>query len=168
MQLEIPLEIVELAAAMAHQGGCRVILNPAPAQPLPDNLYRNISLLTPNESEAELLSGIKVTDEKSAKEASKVLLEKGVQAIVITLGAKGALVVNDKQSEIISGYSVKAVDATAAGDVFNGALSVALAEGKVLKEAVQFANAAAALSVTTLGAQPSAPNREEILRFMKE
>jgi ribokinase len=168
MQLEIPLETVETAAKIANQARNRVILNPAPAQPLPDTLLKSISLLTPNESEAELLTGIKVIDENSAHNAAKVLLEKGVQAIVVTLGDKGALLVSNEMSKIIPGYRVEAVDTTAAGDVFNGGLAVALSEGKTLYDAVTFANAAAALSVTALGAQPSAPGREEIMRFLQE
>jgi ribokinase len=168
MQLEIPLNIVQLASEMVHQAGGKVILNPAPAKPLPDELYKNLSLLTPNESEAELLTGIKVTDENSAVNTVKVMLERGIQTIVLTLGSKGALIASHGTTDVISGYPVKAVDTTAAGDVFNGALAVALAEGKSLKESVQFANAAAALSVTQLGAQPSAPKREAIVNFLQD
>lgn len=168
MQLEIPLDSVIFAARTACQAGKKVILNPAPAQPLPDDLYKNISVITPNESEAELLTGINVTDEKSAGKASKVLLEKGAGAVIVTLGAKGSFVMNREWHALIPGYPVKAVDTTAAGDVFSGVLAVGLGEGRSLKEAVRFATAAAALSVTRLGAQPSAPQRDEILRFLKE
>jgi ribokinase len=167
MQLEIPLETVYYAAEQAVKAGVKVILNPAPAKPLPAELYRKLSILTPNESEAELLTGIKVIDEISALEAAQILLEKGVPEVVVTMGAHGALIVNKDQHQMIPGFAVKAVDTTAAGDVFNGTLAVSLSEGNPLENAVKFANAAAALSVTRLGAQPSAPDRAEILDFMQ-
>ena len=167
MQLESPLETVEAAAELAASNGVQVILNPAPAQPLPDSLLANVSILTPNESEAELLTGVGVDGEKSAEEASAILQEKGIEIVIITLGAAGVYVKSREVSGMISGYQVNAVDTTAAGDVFNGTLAVGLAGKKSLREAVQFANAAAALSVTKLGAQPSAPSREEIEEFMK-
>jgi ribokinase len=166
MQLEIPLETVELATKIADQEGVKVILNPAPAQKLRDSLLKNISIITPNETEAELLTGIVVTDESSTKKAADVLLEKGIETVIITLGSKGALFKSRSESEFVPGYNVKAVDTTAAGDVFNGALAVALVENKSLKEAIRFANAAAALSVTKLGAQPSAPKRDEIKKML--
>jgi len=162
MQLEIPLETVNVAAKIANETDVKVILNPAPAQPLDDSLFQNLTILTPNESEAELLTGISVTDEKSAEQAARVLIAKGVDTVIVTLGSKGALLVTDDVSEMVPGYKVEAVDATAAGDVFNGALAVALAEKKSLNDALRFANAAAAISVTKLGAQPSAPQRGEV------
>jgi len=167
MQLEIPSETVEAAAAIASENDVRVILNPAPAQPLSDELLRHVSILTPNEGEAELLTGVKVESEKDAEAAAKALLAKGVKNALITLGAKGVLAADADSVELVPGFEVKAVDTTAAGDVFNGALAVAIAEGKPLKEAVAFANAAGALSVTKLGAQPSAPSREQIDEFLK-
>jgi ribokinase len=167
MQLETPLETVQAAAELACAQGLRVILNPAPARPLPDALLRRVSILTPNESEAELLSGIKVEDEAALAKAADVLLAKGVQTVILTLGARGAFVATPGCKQLIPGFKVKPVDTTAAGDIFNGALAVALAEGKPLREAVRFANAAAALSVTRMGAQPSAPTRREIERFLK-
>ena len=168
IQLEIPLETVETAAKLAQQAGVKVVLNPAPAQSLSNSLLKNISIITPNESEIELITGVAVTNGASAKKAADKLLEKGVDVIIITLGSKGALLKTTSESEFIKikSYKVKPVDTTAAGDVFNGALAVALAEKKPIYEAVQFANAAAALSVTKLGAQPSAPKRAEIEKLL--
>jgi len=162
MQLETPLETVQAAAELAFRAGAPVILNPAPARDLPDKLLKRISILTPNETEAELLTGIAVTDEKTASRAAEKLRSRGVGTVIVTLGARGAFVAAASVRELVSGFRVKAVDTTAAGDVFNGALAVALGEGRTLLEAVRFANAAAAISVTRLGAQPSAPDRKEI------
>lgn len=166
MQLETPLETVQKAATIASEKGVKVILNPAPACELSDDILSRVSILTPNESEAELLTGIKVESEKDAAAAADALMAKGIETVIVTMGAKGAFVVTADSKELVGGFSVKAVDATAAGDVFNGTLAVAMAEGKPLKEAVRFANGAAALSVTKLGAQPSAPTREEIEKFL--
>lgn len=168
VQLETPLETVAAAAALAAKSGIRTILNPAPAQSLPDELLQKISLLTPNETEAELLTGIRVDGKAAAERAAAKLLDRGVQAVVITLGAKGALAVTRGERLFVPGFPVKAVDTTAAGDVFNGALAVALGEGRSLADAVRFANAAAAISVTRLGAQPSAPTRREIESLLKK
>jgi len=167
MQLETPLETVQAAADLAAKAGVRVILNPAPAQPLPDKLLNGVSILTPNETEAELLTGIAVNDDASAAAAAAKLRARGVRTVIITLGARGAFVATESGEQLVPGFKVKAVDTTAAGDIFNGALAVALAEGKPLDMSVRFANAAAAISVTRLGAQPSAPTRREIERFMK-
>lgn len=166
MQLETPLETVTEAANIAAQAGVQVILDPAPAQPLGDELLKNISILTPNESEAELLTGIKVDDQAGAEKAADALLARGVDTILITLGARGTLLADKKGKQMVEAFKVKAVDTTAAGDVFNGSLAVALAQGKSLPEAIRWANAAAALSVTKLGAQPSAPKRTEIEDFL--
>jgi len=166
MQLETPLETVQAAAAIASEKGVKVILNPAPAQPLSDDILRHVSILTPNESESEILTGIPVENEQDAESAAQVLAEKGVETIMVTMGAKGVFVFSSECKELVPGFKVEAVDTTAAGDVFNGALAVAIAEGKPLKEAVAFANAAGALSVTKLGAQPSAPSRSEIDQFL--
>jgi len=168
MQLEIPVDTVRTAAKIARKNGVKVILNPAPAQKLKDDLLQNISIITPNEIEAEMLTGIKVNDNTSAKQAADILLKKGIETVIITLGQRGAFYVTSKASKLISGFQVKAVDATAAGDTFNGALAVALGESMPLKNAISFANAAAALSVTKLGAQPSAPKRDEIEKLLKE
>jgi ribokinase len=167
MQLETPLESVQAAAETAARIKVPVILNPAPARKLPVELLRRVSILTPNETEAELLTGISVMNEPSAAQAAELLLAQGVQTVIITLGARGAFLANASVRQLVPGFRVKPVDTTAAGDVFNGALAVALAEGKPLAEAARFSNAAAAISVTRLGAQPSAPRRMEIEKFLQ-
>jgi ribokinase len=168
MQLETPLETVQAAAELAARAGVMVILNPAPARVLPDELLKLVSILTPNESEAELLTGISVIDEATAASAADKLRALGVETVILTLGSRGAFVATDSIQQIVPGFQVKAVDTTAAGDVFNGALAVALGEGEPLLEAARFANAAAAISVTRLGAQPSAPDRREIQSLLIE
>jgi ribokinase len=165
-QLETPLATVIAAALVAVKAGVPVILNPAPARALPNRLLKLTSILTPNETEAELLTGIKVIDEAAAARACAKLRARGVRTVILTLGARGAYLADVSGQQLVAGFKVKAVDSTAAGDIFNGALSVALAERKTLRDAVRFANAAAALSVTRLGAQPSAPTRAEIERFL--
>ena len=166
-QLESPLATVQAAAAIAAKAGVCFILNPAPARPLPDALLKLVSILTPNETEAQLLTGIKVTNEATAAKAAAKLLARGVGTVILTLGARGAFVADAAGKQLVPGFKVKALDTTAAGDTFNGALAVALAEGRALPDAVRFANAAAAISVTRLGAQPSAPKRQEIERFLQ-
>jgi ribokinase len=166
-QLETPLETVQAAAELAAAHGVTFILNPAPARPLADSLLKLVAILTPNETEAELLTGIKVDSEATAAAAAQALLAKGCGTVIITLGAKGAFVATLQARFLVPGFKVTAVDTTAAGDVFNGTLAVALSEGKPLAESVRFANAAAALSVTRLGAQPSAPQRQEITHFLQ-
>jgi ribokinase len=166
-QLETPLETIYEAVSIASDKGVKVILNPAPAQKLSDDMLGHISILTPNESEAELLTGIKVDSAEDAAKAADVLMDRGVQIVLLTMGARGAYIVTAEFKEMIPGFKVKAVDATAAGDVFNGALAVAIARNKPIREAVSFANAAAALSVTKLGAQPSAPTKDQIDKFLK-
>jgi ribokinase len=165
MQLETPLATITAAAKLAKKNGVPVILNPAPAAKLPSALLKLVSILTPNETEAELLTGVKVTNEATARQAAGVLLTQGVKNVIITLGAKGAYLCNAHAAALIPTSKVKAVDTTAAGDTFNGALAVALAEGHDLSAAIRFANAAATFSVTRLGAQPSVPTRVEIERF---
>lgn len=162
MQLETPVETVLCAARWAAAKGVPVILNPAPARALPAELFACLSLITPNEGEAELLTGVKVADEASAQAAAAALCAKGVGRVVVTMGSKGAFVYADGQGVLVPAVKVRAVDTTAAGDVFNGALAVALTEGQALAEAVRFAAKAAAISVTRLGAQASAPYRKEI------
>jgi ribokinase len=168
MQLETPLETVRKAAEIAATNRVPVILNPAPARALDDHLLRRISILTPNETETEMLTGIKIRKESDMAKAAQWLLNKGVRAVFITLSSKGVFVASEtkKIRRIIPAIKVKAVDTTAAGDVFNGALAVALAEGRPLLEAARFANAAAAFSVTKMGAQPSAPRRKDIENFL--
>ena len=167
MQLETPMETVQAAAELADRAGVCVILNPAPAQPLPDRLLKLVSILTPNETEAELLAGVRVNNDATAAKAADRLLAKGVPAVILTLGARGALVATKEGKQRVAGFKVRPVDTTAAGDIFNGALAVAWAEGKPLAEAARFANAAGALSVTKLGAQPSAPTRKAIERLLR-
>jgi ribokinase len=167
LQLETPLETVIKAAEIAHAEGVTVILNPAPVQSLPKNLWSNIDFLTPNTAEAEQLSGIKITDLESAKKTAHVILDLGVRHVIITLGDQGALLADRSQQILIPSFIVNTVDTTAAGDTFNGALAVALSDNMPLIDAVKFANAAAALSVTKNGAQPSIPRREEILQFLQ-
>ena len=162
LQLEIPIMTVEYAALTAAENGIKVILNPAPAQKLHDYLLRHTWLITPDETEAGILTGIKIHNESAADNAATTLLNKGVKNVIITMGEKGAYVKSDEFTGMIHGINVDAVDTTAAGDVFNGALAVAVAEGKGLKDAVDFANKAAAISVTRLGAQVSAPYRDEL------
>lgn len=162
MQLETPVETVRAAAQIARDNAVTVILNPAPAQPLDKDLLKCISILTPNESEAELLTGIPVDSPQAAQKAADALRAQGVNVVIVTMGENGALLSTQNASAFVPAFKVDAVDATAAGDVFNGALAVAVAEGAPLPRAVRFASAAAALSVTKLGAQPSAPTRAVI------
>ncbi|MFB3896342.1 MAG: ribokinase [bacterium] len=168
LQLEIPIDTVEYSASVAQAYGVPVILNPAPARKLSPELLADITYLTPNETEASLLSGIKVTDTATAEKAGKVLIEQGVGTVIITLGASGALIVTKEESELIPAPKVKAVDTTAAGDAFNGGLAYSLALGKPLSEAVRFANYVGALSITKMGAQPSMPTLQEIEQFIAE
>lgn len=162
MQLEIPVETVKFAAEKACARGIRVILNPAPACWLSDSLFRCLYLVTPNETEAGILTGSSVFDENSAKEAAEILKNKGVQNVVITMGGLGAYILTDSVSMMVQGMPVKAMDTTAAGDIFSGAMAVAISEGMDIVEAATFANRAAAISVTRMGAQASAPYRNEI------
>ena len=162
VHLETPLPTVTAAIKQAVKADLPVILNPAPAQPLSDELLRRVSIITPNETEAQMLTGVKVTNEVGAKRAAQALHRRGVKTVIITLGARGAFVSSEGIQELMPAFRSKAVDTTAAGDVFNGALAVGLAERLGLRAAVQFANAAAAVSVTRLGAQPSTPRRKEI------
>ena len=139
LQLEIPMQTVEAAAMMAYRLGKKVVLNPAPASKLSAGLLETLYAITPNETEAEAISGIRITDERTAEEAARKIASMGVCNVIITLGAKGALVFDGAHCEIVPAYKTQAVDTTAAGDVFNGALVVALSEGRTLPEAVRFA-----------------------------
>ncbi|WP_394746892.1 ribokinase [Spongiimicrobium salis] len=161
-QLESPMQTVEYLGKLAQKNDLKLVLNPAPAQPLSDELLASLHIITPNQIEAELLSGTKVSDESSARIAAGALRKKGVDIVIITMGSKGAFVQSDTINELIPSPKVQVVDTTAAGDTFNGALLVALAEGKDLKSAVAFANSAAAYAVGILGAQASAPLRKDI------
>ena len=162
MQLEIPIDTVHYIAETAKSKNVRVILNPAPACELPDALLKNIAIITPNEKEAAMLTGIDVNSIDTAREAALALSIKGIATVIITLGPKGALVYNDQHLTHIKTAEVKAVDTTAAGDIFNGALAVALNEGMPMNDAVAFACKAASISVTRKGAQSSAPYRKEL------
>jgi ribokinase len=166
-QLEIPLDAVTEAVGIAHEGGVRVILNPAPACRLPDELLARVSVLTANTSEAELLTGISAKQGSALDHAAAALLARGVGAVLITLGRAGVLVATNERCDRIAGWAVEAEDTTGAGDVFSGAVAVALAEGQPVLDAARFANAAAAISVTRRGAQPSAPRRHEIVSLLE-
>lgn len=168
MQLETPLSAVQKAAELAKAHDTFVILNPAPARLLSDEMLALVDMITPNETEAEILTGIAVTDEQSAAKAAQVFHQKGIHTVLITLGSKGVYVSQKEtgKGNIVAGFRVQAVDTTAAGDTFNGALVTALAEGKTLDDAIRFAHAAAAISVTRKGAQPSIPYRQETLDFL--
>jgi ribokinase len=163
LQLEIPISTVEYAARIASEKKARVILNPAPATKLSAGLLKCITIITPNETEAGLLTGIKVTDENSAKKAALVLREKGVEIIIITRGSEGSFIYSDSVCKQVPAPKVKAIDTTAAGDTFNGALCVAIANGFDIEKAVVFANKAASVAVTRLGAQSSAPYKNEVI-----
>ena len=168
LQLESPLESVIEAAKIAHEHGIPVILNPAPAQALPDELCKYITYLTPNESELRLISGSPTNNQQSIVRAAKSLLNNSVRQVIVTLGSRGSLAISEQNVIEKPAYVVAAVDTTAAGDVFNGALAVALTENKNIDKGIMFASAAAAISVTRPGAQPSAPNRNEIEKFIRE
>lgn len=161
MQLETPIETVLVAAQMAKAAGVPVILNPAPAAKLPKELYANLDWITPNETEAEILTGVRVTDERSGAEAAAVFKKLGVKHVIITMGSQG--VYCDDLNRIIPTQKVKAIDCVAAGDTFNGAFTVALVEGMDVSDAIAFAQKAAGISVTRVGAQASVPYRAEIV-----
>ncbi|MDB4921923.1 ribokinase [Mucilaginibacter sp.] len=165
IQLEIPFETVEYVVNLAAEKSVKVMLNPAPAYLLPDELLRKISIITPNETEAGLLSGIKVINRQSAEAAARLLAAKGVETVIITMGAEGALLLHDGVCHFFEAPVCNAIDTTAAGDVFNGALAVALFNGKGILEAVPFAVRAASISVCRMGAQSSAPYLDELNAF---
>ena len=167
MQLEIPMPAVLRAAAIAHDAGVPVVLNPAPAAVLPEELLKCTSIIVPNETEAAWLTGTDIKDTQSAAEAARILKAEGAGSVIITMGSKGALVYDD-DAVIIPARKVEAVDTTAAGDTFCGALCVALAEGKTLHEAALFATAASSLAVQKPGAQDSIPSRDETDAVLNE
>lgn len=168
MQLESPLETITAAAETAKRSNTRVILNPAPAQQLPDSLLALLDVITPNETEAEFLTGVAVKDNDGARRAAAVLHDKGIRTVIITLGSRGVWLSHDNQGELIPAFKVKAVDTIAAGDTFNGAMTTALLEGADIKSAIRFGHAAAAIAVTREGAQPSVPWRDEIDAFLSQ
>ncbi|MGE9553362.1 ribokinase [Erwinia amylovora] len=166
MQLESPLESVLAAAKIARQHQTQVILNPAPATPLSDELLALVDMITPNETEAEILTGVPVNSDEDAARAATVLHDKGIASVLITLGNRGVWLSESGNGQRIAGFKVKAVDTIAAGDTFNGALITALLEDKPMDQAVRFAHAAAAIAVTRAGAQPSVPWRDETDSFL--
>ncbi|MGH2352598.1 MAG: PfkB family carbohydrate kinase, partial [Chloroflexota bacterium] len=143
-----------------------VVLNPAPARDLPDSLLELVDVLTPNETETQQLTGLSADTEETAERAARALLSRGVGAVLLTLGERGALILDAAGAARVPAYAVQAVDTTAAGDAFCGALAVALGEGQFLPDAARFACAAGALAVTLLGASPSLPKRDAIERLM--
>jgi ribokinase len=165
-QLEIPIDTIEHAMAIANEGKTLRILNPAPARLLPDSLIQKVDILTPNQTEAKILTGIDASTIEGAEQAGKALLAKGVKTVIITLGKQGALLVESDKSQHIPGYAVDSIDASGAGDAFMAGLGVALGENKSMIEAVHFANAVGALSTTRPGATPSMPSRQEVEAFM--
>jgi len=165
-QLEVPLDTIQCAAELANSSSVPFVLDPAPARELPPELLAMVDVLTPNETEAQILTGIEVTDEDSAREASKNLLKRGVKAVILTLASKGFVLADSDQTKYVAAHNVQAVDSTAAGDAFTGSLAVGIAQGKPLLDAASFANYVAALSVTRMGAQSSMPTLQEVRSFM--
>lgn len=166
MQLEIPVPAVVKAARIAHEAGAFVVLNPAPFADLPEEIFKHVSLFIPNETELSRFSGKDVCCKDSAIEAAKVLFGKGVGNMIVTMGSKGSLILDGGDPRFVEARRVKAVDTTGAGDTYCGSLCVALAEGKTLAEAAEFASACSALAVTKMGAQTAIPSREEVEAFM--
>ncbi|MBC8233586.1 ribokinase [bacterium] len=167
LQLEVPLQAVERAISIASTASIPIILNPAPAQPpSPSFLNEKVTFLTPNEVEASLLTGIQVNDETSAEKAGRELLKYGISHVILTLGSLGAMLVNSEKSVRLPTKQVDVVDTTAAGDVFNGVFAYAIAQGENIEDAIRYANAAATLSVTQMGAQPSIPTADDVLNFI--
>jgi ribokinase len=164
MQLETPVEALVYAAKIAKESGVKVILNPAPApsKALPDELLKNVDILIPNVTEAEIIAKMKINNKSSMNEAMHRILSKGISTVIITMGADGALAYEGGELFQVPAYKVKAVDTTAAGDTFCGALCVALDKGEKLKDAIRFANKASSISVTRMGAQVSIPYANEI------
>ncbi len=165
-QLEVPLATVQCAAELAHYAGVIFVLNPAPAQKLPPALLALVSVLTPNEIEAEILTGVKVVDPESACEAADRLLDAGLKSAIVTMGARGFLLAEGSRRDFIAAEKVNVVDTTAAGDAFTGSLAVSVGQGHSLHDSAIFANRAAALCVTRRGAQPSMPTLEEVCDFI--
>lgn len=166
-ELEIPMPTVEYALRLAKERGMTTILNPAPFAPLPEAIYSYIDILTPNETEAEDLTGIKVHTLDDAKKAASILRSRGCSMVIITLGAQGALLSQGETLEHFPAFPVKAIDSVAAGDAFNGALAAALTAHQPFHAALRFANAAGALCTTRRGAQESLPTKEEIEQLLQ-
>ena len=165
VQLETPLETIKYGLKKAKEAGKYTILNPAPAVVLEDEIIKNVDLLTPNETELEVLSGVEINTEDDIKRAAQIMIDKGVKELIVTLGSKGSLYINKERSMFKSAYKVQAVDTTAAGDSYTGALSVAFANNKDVEEAMDFASKVGALSVMKEGAQSSLPTLKDVENF---
>jgi ribokinase len=162
LQCEVPMEANKRAAEIANKNDTLVILNPASARKIPDTLLSLVDIITPNESEAEILTDMPTETNSQAMEAAHHLLSKGVETVILTLGSRGSLLLTEKMEKRIPAYSVDVIDTTAAGDAFCGALAVILSNGSIIEEAIKIANAAGALAVTKLGAEPSLPTKKDI------
>jgi ribokinase len=161
-QLEIPIDTVVQSAKLTRQNNAIFILNPAPAASLPESIFPLIDFITPNENELELLSGVAIIDDSSIKLAAEKLLKKGIRNVIVTLGSRGSMLINDSTAKHFPANKVKVVDSTAAGDAFNGAFASSISEGHSVEEAIEFANKVASIAVTRMGAQSSMPYLSEI------
>ena len=166
LQLEVPIDASQRAAEIAKENNTMVLLNPAPAREIPDSFLRLVDVLIPNEIETEILSGMKTTTNDQAIEAARALTSKGISTVILTLGHRGALLLTDEIEKGVPGFAIEAVDTTAAGDAFCGALATSLAQGSTIEDAVWIANAAGALAVTKLGAEPSLPKKADLDQFL--
>ena len=166
LQLEVPLETIISAAEKAKEYGVKVVLDPAPARELPDELLALCDFITPNETEAQILTGVEIKGTQDAKTAARLLRERGVNAVIIKMSSKGSYYFDGNNDIIFPAFTVEPVDTVAAGDAFNGGFSAAYAAEKPIDEVLQWANAAGALSTTKTGAQPSMPTKEELLAFI--
>ncbi len=165
LQLETPLNTIKYALNKAKKLNKYTILNPAPAVKLDDEIIKNVDLLTPNETELEIISGVSIETEEDIQKAAQIMIEKGVKELIVTLGSKGSLYINKEKSMFKKAYKVEAVDTTAAGDSYTGALAVALSQDKGIEDAMDFASKVGALSVLKEGAQSSLPTLEEVKNF---
>ena len=165
LQLETPLNTIKYALNKAKELNKYTILNPAPAVKLDDEIIKNVDLLTPNETELEIISGVSIETEEDIQKAAQIMIEKGVKELIVTLGSKGSLYINKEKSMFKKAYKVEAVDTTAAGDSYTGALAVALSNDKTIEEAMDFASKVGALSVLKEGAQSSLPTLEDVKNF---
>ena len=166
LQLEVPIDASQRAAEIAKENNTMVLLNPAPAREIPDSFLRLVDVLIPNETETEILSGLKTTTDDQAIEAVRTLTSKGISTVILTLGHRGALLLTDKIEKRVPGFAIETVDTTAAGDAFCGALATSLAQGSTIEDAIWVANAAGALAVTKIGAEPSLPKKEDLDQFL--
>ena len=167
VQLETPLDTIKYALQESKKLGKYTILNPAPAVKLDDDIIKNVDLLTPNETELEILSGLKIENEDDIIKAAEIMIQKGVKQLIVTLGSKGSLYIDKDNMKFKKSYKVDAIDTTAAGDSYTGALSVAFSQDKDIEEAMDFASKVGALCVTKEGAQTSLPTIQEVLNFRR-